>query len=182
MCIRDRVKYQETEDEGEKKKHLRQFSSDVKEKVKQVMSRDYINPEENTVDFVVLFVPNEMIFSFIYNNLHDVWNDAMKNKVIMAGPFSFTAIMRMIFQSYKNFTYQENLFDIIKLIKAFETEYQKFSESIDTLGSRLESVTKQYQQVSLTRTKKLTGIVEKIMHEETQLGGGDAKKLPLGEE
>jgi len=171
------VKYQETDDEEEKKKHLRQFSSDVKEKVKQVMSRDYINPEENTVDFVILFVPNEMIFSFIYNNLHDVWNDAMKNKVIMAGPFSFTAILRMIFQSYKNFTYQENLIDIIKLIRVFEDEYKKFSESLDTLGSRLESVTKQYQQVSVTRAKKLSGVVEKILHEETQLKEDDTKEL-----
>lgn len=176
------VKYQEADDETEKKMHLRQFTSDVKEKVKQVMSRDYINPEENTVDFVILFVPNEMIFSFIYSNLQDVWSYAMKNKVIMAGPFSFTAILRMIFQSYQNFTYQENLFDIIKLIKVFETEYKKFSDSLDKLGNQLETVTKQYQQVSVTRTRKLTGIVDRILHEEIQPGEDDTKKLDAGSE
>ena len=170
------VKYQETDDDAEKQKHFKQFEKDVKEKIKQVRSRDYINPEENTVDFVILFVPNEMIFSLIYNKLHDVWNEAMKHKVIMAGPFSFTAILRMIYQSYKNFTYQENLMDIIKLIKSFEAEYTKFSEALDTLGSRLESTQKQYQQVSVTRTKKLTGVVEKILAEQGEMDAADEQK------
>lgn len=171
------VKYQETEDEAEKQRHLRQFTADVKEKIKQMRSRDYINPEENTVDFVILFVPNEMIFSFIYNNMQEVWSEAMKNKVIMAGPFSFTAILRMIFQSYKSFTYQENLLDIVKLIKTFEAEYEKFSDALDTLGSRMESAQKQFQQVSVTRTKKLTGVIEKIMQEGAELEEDDVPSL-----
>ncbi len=159
------VKYQESDDKLEQERYLREFTTDVKQKIKQVTTRDYINPEEKTVDFVILFVPNEMIFSFIYDRLNEVWDEAMKKKVILAGPFSFTAIIRMIFQSYKNFKYQENLYDIIKLIKVFEQEYEKFNEALDTLGTRIQSVANQYQTVSVTRTKKLTGVVEKIKGE-----------------
>lgn len=160
------VKYQEASDAQEKDKYLREFSKDVRQKVTQVTSRDYINPEEKTVDFVILFVPNEMIFSFIYDKLNDVWDEAMKKKVILAGPFSFTAILRMVFQSYKNFKYQENLYEIIKLIKVFEFEYEKFSKEFDTLGDRLDSTAKQYQKVSITRAKKLSGVIEKIKGED----------------
>ncbi len=159
------IKYQEAEDKQEKERYIKEFAKDVKEKIKQVTTRDYINPEENTVDFVILFIPNEMIFSFVYEKLNDVWNDAMKKKVIMAGPFSFTAILRMIFQSYKNFKYQENLYDIIKLIKIFEQEYEKFNDELNTLGTRIKSVSTQYDTVSITRTKKLSGVVEKIRGE-----------------
>lgn len=159
------IKYQESEDKQEKERYLREFTADVKQKIKQVTTRDYINPEEKTVDFVILFVPNEMIFSFIYDRLNEVWDEAMKKKVIMAGPFSFTAILRMIFQSYKNFKYQENLYDIIKLIKVFEQEYEKFNAALDTLGTRIQSAANQYEVVSVTRTKKLSGVVEKIKGE-----------------
>lgn len=159
------IKYQESEDKQEKERHLREFTADVKQKIKQVTTRDYINPEEKTVDFVILFVPNEMIFSFIYDRLNEVWDEAMKKKVIMAGPFSFTAIIRMIFQSYKSFKYQENLYDIIKLIKVFEQEYEKFNEALDILGTRMQSAANQYQVVSITRTKKLSGVVDKIKGE-----------------
>lgn len=159
------IRYQESDSKQEQDRYLREFSADVKQKIKQVTTRDYINPEEKTVDFVILFVPNEMIFSFIYDRLNEAWDEAMKKKVIMAGPFSFTAILRMVFQSYKNFKYQENLYDIIKLIKVFEQEYEKFNKELDVLGTRIQSAANQYQTVSVTRTKKLSGVVDKIKGE-----------------
>ncbi len=159
------VKYQEASSDQERDRYLKEFSRDVGSKIKQVTNRDYINPEEKTVDFVILFVPNEMIFSFIYDKLNEVWNDAMNKKVVLAGPFGFTAILRMVFQSYKNFKYQENLYEIIKLIKVFEQEYEKFNKELDNLGNKLESAQSQYQKVSITRTKKLSGVIEKIKME-----------------
>ncbi|MDD5568837.1 MAG: DNA recombination protein RmuC, partial [Candidatus Pacebacteria bacterium] len=162
------IKYIESEDKANKEKHLKDFAQDIKQKIKEVCTRDYINPEEKTVDFVILFVPNEMIFSFIYENLPEVWNEAMAKKVILAGPFSFIAILRMIYQSYRNFKYQENLYEIIKLIKMFEQEYEKYNLEVDVLGSRLKSASDQFDKVSVTRTKKLTGIVEKIKGEASE--------------
>jgi DNA recombination protein RmuC len=171
------IKYQEAEDKQEKERYLREFTSDVKQKIKEVATRDYINPEEDTVDFVILFVPNEMIFSFIYEHLHEVWNDAMKKKVILAGPFSFTAILRMVFQSYKNFSYQQNLHAIIKLINTFAKEYESFSSELDKLGTKINAVESQYNTVSTTRTKKLTGVVDKIKSEDILLENKDIELI-----
>ncbi len=171
------VKYQESESKLEKERHLREFSTDVKQKIKQVTSREYINPEENTVDFVILFVPNEMIFSFIYDRLHEVWNDAMKQKVILAGPFSFTAILRMVYQSYKNFSYQQNLHAIIKLINTFAKEYENFSAEFEKLGSKIKAVEMQYDSVSGVRSRKLTGVVEKIKSEDILLEAGNTNLI-----
>jgi DNA recombination protein RmuC len=170
------IRHIEAEDKLNKDRYLKEFAQDVKQKIKDVCNREYINPEEKTVDFVILFVPNEMIFSFIHDNLPDVWNEAMAKKVILAGPFSFTAILRMVFQSYKNFMYQENLYEIIKLIKMFESEYHKYNEELDTLGTRLKSASDQYEKVAVTRTKKLSGIVEKIK------GEAEENKALTGEE
>lgn len=159
------LKFQKAENEEERKKFLKDFGKDVKGRVNEVAGRDYINPEDNTVDFVILFVPNEMIFSFIYDQLNNIWNEAMKKKVVLAGPFSFVAILRMIYQSYNNFKYQENLQDIIKLIKVFEKEYLKYNEELDILGKRIQSVSSQYDIVSTTRTRKLSSVVDKIKGE-----------------
>lgn len=156
------LKYTESSNKADKQKFLNDFKRDVKEKIKQVSTRDYVNPEEKTVDFVVLFIPNEMIFSFIYDKMGDVWEEAMQKKVIMAGPFSFTAILRMIKQAYTNFSYQENLHQIIGLIQKFDEEYQRYNESLTKLGERIKSVSGQYDVVSITRDKKLSSIVDKI--------------------
>ena len=145
----------ETEDLDEKKRHMRQFESDVKEKIKQVTTRDYINPEDKTVDFVILFIPNEMIFSFIYDKMPDAWQDAMSKKVVLAGPFSFTAILRMIKQAYENFRVQENIFKIVGHVQAVEKEFDKFSEEFDKVGTRIDQLQKQYTTVSTTRVNQL---------------------------
>lgn len=160
------VKSVESKSTEEKKKHFLDFKRDVKDKIKQVTSREYINPEERTVDFVILFIPNEMIFSYIYDKMNEVWEDAILKKVVFAGPFSFTAILRMVKQAYDNFRYQENLQHIIGLIKKFDTEYEKYTKSVDVLGDRISSVGRQYEEVSNTRHRKLSSVVDKIKSQE----------------
>lgn len=159
------VKTIEAENENEKKSHFQKFRADVKEKIKQVCTREYINPEEKTVDFVILFIPNEMIFSYIYDQMNDVWEDAMRKKVILAGPFSFTAILRMVKQAYTNFRYQENLQHIIGLIQKFDVEYQKFTGEVDRLGERINSASKQFDVVANTRNRQLLSVVDKIKNQ-----------------
>ena len=172
------VKYVECEKAEEKAQHLKHFETDVRQKIKQVTTRDYINPEEKTVDFVILFIPNEMIFSFIYDKFNDTWEEAMAKKVIMAGPFSFTAILRMVKQSYQNFRYQENLHHIIGLIQKFDIEYQKYNIELDKLGKRIDSVTGQFAEVSGTRTRALTRIVDQIKAEKVdEVKGQETLKL-----
>ena len=171
------VKYQEVDDKLEKKKYLDQFKVDVKQKIKQVTSRDYINPEEKTLDFVILFVPNEMIFSLICDKLNDVSADALQKKVIITGPFSFAAISRMIRQSYDNFKIQEDLHKIIGFIGKFKQEFSKYSDEVDKLGNRIKSVSEQYDAVSGVRTRQLSRIVDQIGTDSTLEAPQEQKKL-----
>ncbi|OGK11803.1 hypothetical protein A2954_05100 [Candidatus Roizmanbacteria bacterium RIFCSPLOWO2_01_FULL_37_12] len=152
----------ETNDNNSKKELLKVFESDIKAKIKQVTTRDYINPEEHTVDFVIMFIPNEMIFSFVYERMNDVWIEAMKQKVVMAGPFSFIAILRLVRQAYDNFKYQKNIQKIIGYIKSFEIEFQKYNEEFKIIGDRIESLSKKYNEVDSTRTNQLLKSVDKI--------------------
>lgn len=163
-------RYQETKDSEQQKQYLGEFKSDIKAKIREVTTRDYINPQEKTVDFVIMFIPNEMIFSFIYEKFDDVWRDGMAKKVVMCGPFGFTAILRMVQQSYENFKYQKDLHNIIAHIKTFETEYMKFSESLDTLGEKMSSAVKQYETVSGVRDRQLLKVIDKIKSTDSAIG------------
>lgn len=157
----------EATNEAEKSSFFKLFEQDVKKKIKDVRSRDYINPADHTVDFAIIFIPNEMIFSYIYDKLNDVWTEAMQNKIVFAGPFSFTAILRMVWQSYENFRIQSNIQDIVVNIKEVEVEFSKFFEEFDKIGDRIDSLSKQYNNVAETRAKavrrRLSGVrVEEI--------------------
>lgn len=151
-----------TDDKEMKEKYKKDFEKDVKEKIKQVSTRDYINPEDKTVDFVILFIPNEMIFSYIYDKMPEIWQEALAKKVVFAGPFSFTAILRMVKQSYDNFRVQKNIQSIVTHVKAFEKEFEKFSDAFYKIGDRIDSLDRQYKQVSNTRFNQLTRRVDKV--------------------
>ena len=160
------VKMSESSDADTRTQYKKLFEQDIKKKISDVTSRNYINPEDNTVDFVILFIPNEMIFSFIYESFPDVWQDALNRKVVMTGPFSFTAILRMVKQAYENFRFQKNVQGIITQIKVFGTEFEKYSEEFGKIGDRIESLQKQYNEVSQTRTNKLQKVIDKIQLED----------------
>lgn len=161
------VKMSETDNVDQKAQFLKSFETDIKRKITDVSSRNYINPEDNTVDFVVVFIPNEMIFSFIYEKFPTILEEAFNKKIVFAGPFSFTAILRMVRQAYENFRFQKNVQGIITQIKIFETEFEKYNEEFGKLGDRIESLQKQYGEVSSTRTKKLQKVIDKIKIEDT---------------
>ena len=175
-------KMSETEDKGMKQAHMRAFEKDVKEKIKQVTTRDYINPTDKTVDFVILFIPNEMIFSYIYEKMPEITEEAMANRVILAGPFSFTAILRMVKQSYDNFRVQSNIHNIISHVKAFEKEFGVFSESFYKIGDKLDGLQKQYDTVSTTRFRQLERRMDNVKLEGLDVEEGKTSLLDLKEE
>jgi len=162
---------------GEKKEYVRLFQQDIKEKVKQVTSRSYINPDDNTVDFVILFIPNEMIFSYVYDKMNEVWTEAMRQKVVFAGPFSFTAILRLVRQAYDNFNYQKNIRSIIGNIKNFELEFEKYNLEFEKIGDKISQLSTQYQKVDSTRKTKLMRTVDRVRLEDVNDSEVAAPKL-----
>lgn len=156
------VKMSETDNTDQKNQFLKDFESDIKRKITEVSGRNYISPEDNTVDFVVVFIPNEMIFSFIYEKFPNILEEAFSKKIVFAGPFSFVAILRMVGQAYENFRFQKNVQGIITQIKIFGLEFEKYTEEFAKFGERIDSLQKQYTEVNNTRTKKLQKIVDKI--------------------
>jgi DNA recombination protein RmuC len=158
----DLIAYQEAKTERARNDAIASFRTAVKTKVNEVSTRDYINPQDNTLDFVVMFIPNEMIFSFIYEKLPDINEYCNKKKVVLAGPFGFTAVLRLVLQAYKNFKYEKGLQQIFGLIEKFQVEYGKFGESVERLGKQLETVQRTYLEVEGTRNRALTKVVDQI--------------------
>jgi len=176
----DLIKYQEAKDDAEKSRALRAFSASIKQKIKEVSSKDYIDPENQTLDFVIMFIPNEMIFSFVYEKLPDIQSYSSERKVVLTGPFGFTAVLRMILQAHKNFHHEKGLMEILGLISKFQEEYEKFGESVERLGRQIDTVKTTYLEVEGTRSRQLTRVVRQISdHSQNNLESAKNEKTKL---
>ena len=109
-----------------------------------------------------MFIPNEMIFSFIYEKIPDITAYCSQRKVVLTGPFGFTALVRLVLQAHRNFQYEKGLSHILNLIEKFRSEYENFGSSMEKLGRQIETTHKTFSEVEGTRSKQLTRVVEKI--------------------
>jgi DNA recombination protein RmuC len=177
----DLITYQEAESAEDKRRALSAFRHTVKSKIKELASREYINPEEQTLDFVVMFIPNEMIFSFIYEKVPDINQYANQHKVILAGPFGFTAVLRLVLQAHKNFHHEKSLQQIIGLISRFQDEYGRFGDALEKLGKQIDTTKNTFSEIEGTRARQLTKVVRQISeHSHASLSEDEIKTLSPG--
>jgi len=156
------VKFIEADNEGEMERYRKDFFRDVKSKIKDVQSRDYINPEQNTLDYVLLFIPNEQIYAFIHDQDETILDEGLKNKVVFCSPITLFAILAVIRQSVDNFAIEKASGEIVSLLSAFRKQWEKYTGKMTNLGSKIEAVQKEYEFINSTRKRMLDKQLDKI--------------------
>jgi DNA anti-recombination protein RmuC len=73
----------------------------------------------------------------------------------------------MVNTAYDNFRFQKNIQGIIAQIKIFGIEFIKYNDEFQKIGDRIDSLHKQYNEVSQTRTNKLQKVIDKIQLDES---------------
>jgi DNA recombination protein RmuC len=157
--------YVESKNETEKEKAKKLFLSAVKGRIKEVTGRDYINPEDNTVDYVLVFIPIEQVYAFIQEQDSSIIEEALKQKVVLCSPLTLYAMLALIRQAIDNFNLQQSSRKIQQLLGGFSTQWVKFIESMKTVGDRLDSTRKAYDDMVGTRTRQLDRQVKAIDRE-----------------
>ena len=181
------LRYLETENDMEREVQKGQFLRDVRSRLKEVTTRDYINPEDETLDYVLVFIPNEQVYAFINQNDPAIIDEALRNKVILCSPFTLFAILAIIRQAVDNFSTAKAANDMLRLIGGFNKEWEKFRESMDKMGRKLEDARDEFQKLSTTRRNKLERPLQKIEDLrrlkgiEPELAIGEAEVLALDE-
>ena len=154
--------YLEADSKVEKERHLKQFLSDIKNHIKGVSKRGYINPAEGTLDFCILFISNEGIYNFI-NKQKELTDLASEHKLVICGPTSLFAILSMIRQSIQSFMIEEEARNFQSDLNKFKSEWSKYKEKIGSVEMKLEQATKALSEAESTRTKALERPLNKLL-------------------
>ncbi len=170
------MKYLEADNELEKESYKKEFLKNVKTRIKEVTSKDYINPADNTVDYVIVFIPNEQVYGFINEQDRTIIDDALKNKVIICSPITLYAILAIIRQAVDNFNFEKTASEILSHFGTFYKQWKMFIDTMDRMGKRIEEAQKEYNNLTTTRKNQLEKPLTKIEELRKQ------KSLPVAEE
>lgn len=146
----------------EREDYKKKFLKDVRQRVKEIQTRDYINAEDQTVDYVLLFVPNEQIFGFINEMDRGLIDEAMQARTILCSPLSLYAILAVVRQSIDNFRMETKSQEMLSLLGSFKQQWEKFKDQMETVKDRFESVHKGYEELTGARERQLDKHLTKI--------------------
>lgn len=154
--------YLEAQTDAERVNYKSLFLKDARNRIKEVTGRDYINPVDNTVDYVIVFIPNEQVYAFINENDSGLLDEALQNKVILSSPVTLYAILAVIRQAVDNFNLEKTASQILALLSEFNKQWENFKNGMDKMGKRLDEAQKEFQSLITTRTNKLERPLQKI--------------------
>ncbi|OIP64992.1 MAG: DNA recombination protein RmuC [Nitrospirae bacterium CG_4_9_14_3_um_filter_53_35] len=164
------LKFLEADSEQSKMKYRNDFLRDVKARIKEVTTREYISPEQNTVDYVLLFIPNEQIYAFIHEQDSSIFDDGIKNKVVFCSPITLFAVLAVIRQAVDNFALERTSNEILSLLGQFKKQWGDYIKKFDLLGRKIAEAQNEYDAITSTRQRKLDIVLNKIEDLRTQRG------------
>ncbi len=162
------LRYLEADTEAERAEHLRTFLRDVRLRVKELASRDYAASTGSTVDYVLMFLPNESLSAFIHQHDPRLIDDAMAQRVVLCSPLTLFALLGVVRQAYDAFMVEETADEILSLLGRFAVQWTKFAESLDKVRSRFDSVHRELEQLGGARRRQLErslGAIDELRRE-----------------
>ncbi len=167
-------RYVNEENDAVKETLKLQFLKDVRQRIKEVTTREYIDPQGKTLDYVLVFVPNEQIYCFINENDSTILDSAMRDKVIICSPLTLYAILAVIRQAVDSFNLSRSNSQMISLLGEFSKQWQEFKKSMDSVGKKIESAADEFQKLKSTRTNMLEKPLKGIEKLRSQQAEGDS--------
>jgi len=148
------------------------YSRAVRHHMNELSKKNYWKQFEDAPDFVVLFLPGESFFSAALELDNKLIEDGIQNKVIIATPTTFIALLRTVAMSWQ----QQKLTENAKQIAETGTElYERictFREHLERVGSSLDASVKHYNKAVGSFTSRIVPSVRKL----EELGVQQTKK------
>ena len=170
------LRYLEAESDTDREQHRRQFLRDVRDRVKELTVRDYADPR-TTPGYLLLFIPNEAVYSFVHEQDPDLLDHALERRVVLCSPSTLFAVLAVVRQAIDHFRLEQASNEILECLGTFTRQWEKFSDQLDKVGRQLDGSQKAFAELAGTRRNQLQRAVDAVVDlRERQgldeLGGG----------
>jgi DNA recombination protein RmuC len=148
-------KYIRSESDADRDKYCGDFLRDIRARIREITTREYIDTARGTLDFVLLLIPIESVYAFIHEQDGTIIDEGLKQKVLCCSPVSLIAVLAVVRQAAENLALQKNTNQILSLLAEFNKQWKVFSEKFDILGKRIAETQREYEALTTTRRRRL---------------------------
>lgn len=145
----------------------RSLARDIRAHITAI-SKKYILPEENTLDFALMYIPSESVFYEVASS-DKLMDFARNERVYPVSPNTLYAALQTILLSFEGKKVEQKAKEVFKIMRGIQKDFGKTSESMATLGGHLKSAYNKFSDVQtqfnsigqkLSSTREITGDME----------------------
>lgn len=144
------VDYCNATDENEKslalKRHLQSMRAHYKELEKKNYAA-YIKTPRVSLDYVIMFVPNESAMQLAIYEDNSLWREAFENGVFITSEQNLLALLRMIQLAWTQVKQARNQQEIFEAVQKLLERVAEFMKRYEDLGKKIESLQGSYDSV-----------------------------------
>jgi DNA recombination protein RmuC len=164
----------EVADPTKRAESLAAHAGKLKATIKALADRDYPSQFPNALDYVVLFLPAESLFSAALEGDHDLIIWAANKRIMLATPASLIALLRSVSVSWQQHAQTENAQKIAEAAQDFYARVVTFTEHFDDISAGLEKANSAYNKAAASFQSRVRPAGERL----AELGGSqEGKKL-----
>ncbi len=146
--------YQEAS-QHDKKQKQKIFIDSIKKRISE--TAHYIYPDENTVDFSIMYVPSESVYYSIITET-DLLSFSRSKKVFIAGPNTLYIYLRTLCIGFRALKIGKNTRQIYNTLERLDKDIDAFTKDYGILGTHIRSAAQKYQDLN----QKITGVSQRL--------------------
>jgi len=154
--------YLDADSDAARDEKLKALVTAVRGHAREVARRGYIDPSIPTVDYVLVFIPSEQIYSLVLEIQPDLIDEALDKKVVLCSPLTLYAMLAVIRQAAESANLMKTADEVIMLLREVRKQWDRYKDSMEQMGKRIDDVRKEYDNLTSTRTRMLDRPLAKI--------------------
>lgn len=169
--------YMTETDETLKMNYLKEHLKSVRKHIDELSEKDYSKHDPYSLDYVMMFIPNEASYMLALQHDNDVWNYALSKKVFLTSSTNLLGMLYMVGNLWQRFRQEQNAQRIVEAGNALYEKMVTFSENFIKIGAQLQTVQKTYTDAQ-KQLKEGNGNLLTRFEKMKELGLAPKKTLP----
>lgn len=171
------MRYMEAETDEARNKAVEEHLASVSKHVSELATKKY-QDYVKSMDFVMMFIPNDYAFMLAMQANPSLWMDAYEKRVMIVSPTHLISVLKMVAVLWRREEQNNNIMRISKAAGDVYVKLVSFCESMEKVGKALDSAHSNYDEAVKRLSTGRDNAIRKL--EQMKAMGVDVKgkKIP----